>query len=74
VRTVERIRTSVAMRFPWASQSPITLSAGVAELEPGSASPAALVSAADQALYAAKRAGRNRVALHGPTQPAQRAG
>lgn len=74
VRTVERIRAGIATRFPWASQSPVTLSAGVAELDPAGLSAAALVSAADQALYAAKRAGRNRVRLHVVEQTGQRAG
>jgi diguanylate cyclase len=38
----------------------ITLSAGFAERRPGEA-PSALMERADQALYASKRAGRNRV-------------
>ena len=41
---------------------PVTISVGVAEAEAGEAIDA-LLSRADQALYAAKRAGRNRVAL-----------
>ncbi|MBM9460020.1 diguanylate cyclase [Nocardioides sp. zg-536] len=56
----ERIRARVEASFAWASAPPVTLSAGVAALRPG-AEPAALVGAADQALYAAKHAGRNRV-------------
>lgn len=39
----------------------VTLSAGVAEMPHDAASPAELVAAADKALYAAKKAGRNRV-------------
>lgn len=37
----------------------VTVSAGVAEYEEGMASPDVLIAAADQALYAAKRAGRD---------------
>ncbi len=40
-----------------------TLSIGVASREADTAGPDALVHAADQALYAAKRAGRNRVCV-----------
>jgi diguanylate cyclase (GGDEF)-like protein len=42
-----------------------TFSAGVAACAPGT-DPAAAVAAADAALYAAKRAGRNRVVVHTP--------
>ena len=44
----------------------VTLSIGVASLEPGMASPEALVGAADAALYRAKSRGRNRVEIAGP--------
>jgi len=41
----------------------VTVSAGIAEYEEGMASPDVLIAAADQALYAAKRAGRDRVVV-----------
>ena len=44
----------------------LTLSAGIAEYEAGMASPEVLVAAADQALYRAKSAGRNRVEVLRP--------
>ena len=40
---------------------PVTLSAGVAELPTDAATSEALIAAADAALYAAKKAGRNRI-------------
>ena len=55
----ERVRAQVQGSFPWATRSPVTMSAGVAELRQGADGPA-LVGAADRALYAAKRNGRNR--------------
>ncbi len=42
---------------------PVTVSAGVAAYEPGMASPDVLLAAADQALYRAKDAGRDRVVV-----------
>lgn len=44
-----------------AGEPAVTASAGIATYQPGMDSPAALVQAADRALYEAKEAGRNRV-------------
>lgn len=60
----ERIRERLAgMEFPWGG---VTVSAGICEYEAGMASPDILVAAADQALYRAKRGGRDRVVVLGP--------
>jgi len=62
----ERLRASVqALRLPHGASPAarvVTVSAGVATLVPTErGDPSALVAAADQALYEAKRQGRNRV-------------
>ncbi len=67
----ERLRATVeAFGFVEAADSPsgrpvrCTVSVGVAELSPGMETPESLLRAADQALYRAKREGRNRVVAH----------
>jgi diguanylate cyclase (GGDEF)-like protein len=57
----------MATRHPTASLGIVTISLGVATAVPGeSSSPETLVAAADEALYRAKRAGRNRVETADP--------
>lgn len=67
----ERIRGLVS-RAAIAGGAPVTASVGVVTLDPDAPPESALslLTAADQALYAAKRAGRNRVA-EGRLRPAQ---
>jgi diguanylate cyclase (GGDEF)-like protein/PAS domain S-box-containing protein len=60
---MDRVRQTVAAH-PVAPQ--VTMSIGVAASPPGPADLDTLLSLADHALYAAKRAGRNRVELAGP--------
>lgn len=55
----ERVRKAVVRR-PFAGLHQVTVSIGIAEYRPGE-SVAQLIERADQALYAAKNAGRNRV-------------
>lgn len=59
----ERIRKAVAdEEFVWEGQRlPITISLGVSVLHPGENVPDAMVRRADEALYLAKRTGKNRV-------------
>lgn len=61
----ERIRQLIAATpFPHGAQQPngqVSVSLGVADYAPGRTTPAAIIKAADQALYQAKNAGRNRV-------------
>lgn len=67
----ERMRLAVeglAIRHDYSSTGPVvTMSLGAATLEPGAdIEPDALLKRADQALYAAKEAGRNRVESRSP--------
>ena len=67
VSSTERLRQAIqALAIPHAGNRPpgiVTISAGVSNFEPDSGlSPSAVLERADQALYAAKQHGRNRVA------------
>jgi two-component system, cell cycle response regulator len=59
----ERIRRSISeVTIGWSSREiPMTVSLGFATCEKGSTDAASLIAAADEALYRAKNAGRNRV-------------
>ena len=62
-RVCEKIRRAVE-RYPWHEITPdlrVTVSIGFASLTPQMTTPELLVGAADEALYGAKRGGRNRV-------------
>jgi diguanylate cyclase (GGDEF)-like protein len=56
---------AVAVPLPGGGAIRVTVSAGVGSLEAGASDPAALIEAADGALYAAKRAGKNSTARGG---------
>jgi len=62
MQSAERLRASLSEKLITIGQTSktITVSIGVAMREPGTTDASALVSAADQALYAAKETGRNR--------------
>jgi diguanylate cyclase (GGDEF)-like protein len=65
----ERLRAAVegqAVSVEGGQPLRVTISVGVAACEPAMNEPLALVEAADEALYAAKQAGRNRVLLKYP--------
>jgi diguanylate cyclase (GGDEF)-like protein len=65
----EKLRTAVAeaaLPHPASEAGRVTISVGIAVFPDDGADLGALVDAADAALYAAKRAGRNAVRLHEP--------
>jgi diguanylate cyclase (GGDEF)-like protein len=66
-RVAERFRRAVAACGDF--QRPLTVSAGVAALRGEACDGERLVLEADQALYQAKREGRNRVCLASPSSP-----
>ena len=69
----ERLRIRLS-RKPWALPEPLTVSIGVAGVDGQrqQADPAALLAAADAALYRCKRLGRDRVEVATPRDGAQR--
>jgi diguanylate cyclase (GGDEF)-like protein len=61
-QAADRLRAAIeALALPHPGGGPVTVSVGVAGLGDASCAPEALFEAADQALYEAKEAGRNRV-------------
>lgn len=66
VHAAERFRAAIAgMRVDHGLSLTVTASFGVATLSPDRRHSADWIAAADMAMYEAKRAGRNRIALHG---------
>lgn len=72
LRCAERVREAVASQ-PVDEDLQITVSAGVAEYRRGESIPE-LLTRADQAMYAAKRSGRNRVRVSAARTPGPKAG
>ncbi len=72
----KRLCARIAAAAPGHGVPPFTVSVGVADLRSaGAADPEALFLAADQALYAAKASGRNRIRLAPlPPEPVERSG
>jgi diguanylate cyclase (GGDEF)-like protein len=60
----DRLRAAVESQLINGLPTPITVSIGASEILPGETTVDAALSRADQALYAAKRSGRNRVVLY----------
>lgn len=72
MEVAERLRGSIAagtFRLPDGTTLEVTASIGVASMEPGDAAIEALLGRADQAMYQAKRSGRNAVRGHGSVRP-----
>jgi diguanylate cyclase (GGDEF)-like protein len=68
---VDRLRSLVEdLRLDWMA-SPMTVSIGVSEVLPGEISIDAALSRADQALYVAKRSGRNQTVHYDYTESAR---
>jgi diguanylate cyclase (GGDEF)-like protein len=65
----ERIRSDVERAFDSGSRAPLTVSFGIATYPLHGQSAEALLRAADQALYAAKRLGRNRTVISSAEVP-----
>jgi diguanylate cyclase (GGDEF)-like protein len=72
VRVAERIRAEVASRLVVGGQA-VTVSVGVAPSPIAAVPRETLLTAADQAMYAAKQSGRNRVTRFGEASAADRA-
>jgi diguanylate cyclase (GGDEF)-like protein len=69
VALAERLRIAVATEFS-ESESPLTVSCGIAVYRPGGRLAVDLFDAADRALYVAKESGRDRVEVSEYVRPA----
>ncbi len=71
MQCAERLRQAVGgARIPIGNVSlQVTISIGVAAMDRSMASPESMIKAADQAVYAAKHAGRNRSSMYRPSAP-----
>jgi len=69
-KLAEKLRATVAAWYFPGVPRPVTISAGVSGVHEHGLTRDQLVKAADEALYAAKQAGRNRVMLAGALRPA----
>ncbi|MFZ5802536.1 MAG: diguanylate cyclase [Candidatus Omnitrophota bacterium] len=67
-KAAERVRSEIAgMDFEWEGKKlPVTISIGVSQLREGERVPDLMVRRADEALYQAKRTGKNRVCVELP--------